>query len=82
VETMAVEQAPKGAIKIAEKLAKLIGPSLYGVDIKQKGDQFFIIEINDNPNIDTGVEDAFLKDKLYTEIMQVFLKGIQKSKMA
>jgi len=82
VETMAVEQAPKGAIKIAEKLAKLIGPSLYGVDIKQIGDQFFIIEINDNPNIDTGVEDAFLKDKLYTEIMQVFLKGIQKSKMA
>ncbi|MFQ3212530.1 MAG: glutathione synthase/RimK-type ligase-like ATP-grasp enzyme [Marivirga sp.] len=80
VETMAVEQAPKGVIKIAETLSKLIGTSLYGVDIKQKEDKFFIIEINDNPNIDTGVEDAFLKDKLYTQIMEVFLKRIQQSK--
>ena len=80
VETLAVEHAPKGAIKIAESLSKLIGNSLYGVDIKQKDDKFYIIEINDNPNIDAGVEDNFLKDKLYTQIMEVFLKRIQQSK--
>ncbi len=81
VETFAVERVPKGVIKIAENLSKLIGNSLYGVDIKQKDDEFYIIEINDNPNIDTGIEDAFLKDKLYTTIMEVFLKRIKQSKM-
>jgi glutathione synthase/RimK-type ligase-like ATP-grasp enzyme len=80
VETMPVELAPPALIKTAEKLSKLIGESLYGVDIKQKGNKFFVIEINDNPNIDTGVEDAVLKDKLYSKMMDVFLNRIQKSK--
>lgn len=80
VETLPVELAPPALIKTAEKLSKLIGESLYGVDIKQKGNKFFVIEINDNPNIDTGVEDAVLKDKLYNKIMDTFLERIQKSK--
>jgi glutathione synthase/RimK-type ligase-like ATP-grasp enzyme len=80
VETMPVELAPPALIKTAEKLSKLIGESLYGVDIKQKGNKFFVIEINDNPNIDTGVEDAVLKDKLYSKMMDVFLNRIQKTK--
>ncbi|WP_296618507.1 RimK family protein [Marivirga sp.] len=80
VETMPVEMAPPALIKTAEKLSKLIGESLYGVDIKQKGNKFYVIEINDNPNIDTGVEDAVLKDKLYSKMMDVFLSRIQKSK--
>ncbi|MGJ3237042.1 hypothetical protein [Marivirga sp.] len=80
VETLPVELAPPALIKTAEKLSRLIGNSLYGVDIKQKGNKFFVIEINDNPNIDTGVEDAVLKDKLYSKMMDIFLERIQKSK--
>jgi glutathione synthase/RimK-type ligase-like ATP-grasp enzyme len=80
VETLPVELAPPALIKTAEKLSKLIGNSLYGVDIKQKGNKFYVIEINDNPNIDTGVEDAVLKDKLYSKMMDIFLERIQKSK--
>jgi glutathione synthase/RimK-type ligase-like ATP-grasp enzyme len=80
VETLPVEMAPQALIKIAEKLSKLIGDSLYGVDIKQKGQKFYVIEINDNPNIDTGIEDAVLKDKLYLKMMDIFLERIQKSK--
>ncbi|MBK6265404.1 RimK family protein [Marivirga sp. S37H4] len=80
VETLPVEMAPQALIKMAEKLSKLIGDSLYGVDIKQKGQKFYVIEINDNPNIDTGIEDAILKDKLYLKMMDVFLERIQKSK--
>ncbi|WKK81880.2 RimK family protein [Marivirga arenosa] len=80
VETIPVELAPPALIKTAEKLSNLIGDSLYGVDIKQKGNKFYVIEINDNPNIDTGVEDAVLKDKLYSKMMDVFLNRIQKTK--
>ena len=28
-----------------------------------------VIEINDNPNIDFGVEDAYYGDLVYTEIL-------------
>lgn len=80
VESIPVDLAPKGLIKAATKLAGLIGNSLYGVDVKQKGNEFYIIEINDNPNIDTGMEDDILKDKLYLKIMEIFLRKIKQSK--
>ena len=39
--------------------------------------KFYVIEINDNPNIDSGVEDAFLREELYLRIMRVFLRRIE-----
>ncbi len=48
-----------------------------GVDMKEVDGKFYIIEINDNPNIDAGVEDVILKDKLYTTIIDVFLNRIK-----
>lgn len=80
VETLPVELAPPALIKTAVKLSNLIGPSLYGVDIKQVGNKFYVIEINDNPNIDSGIEDAVLKDKLYERIMEQFLRKVRQSK--
>jgi hypothetical protein len=35
------------------------------------------MEINDNPNVDAGNEDAVLGDPLYEEIMRVFLRRIE-----
>jgi hypothetical protein len=29
------------------------------------------MEVNDNPNIDAGIEDAVLKEELYLRIMRV-----------
>lgn len=75
-ETLPVELAPRKLLSIALKAAKLIGDGLYGLDIKQVGGQFYVIEINDNPNLDCGWEDAVIKDDLYTRIMEVFLKRI------
>ncbi|MFZ5759879.1 MAG: RimK family protein [Thermodesulfobacteriota bacterium] len=75
--TLPVEHAPVGLIRTALKAANLIGAGLYGVDIKQIGAKFYVIEINDNPNIDAGVEDAVLKDELYMRIMRVFLRRIE-----
>jgi hypothetical protein len=39
-----------------------------------------VIEVNDNPNIESRVEDIVLKDDLYRRIMSVFLNRIERSK--
>jgi glutathione synthase/RimK-type ligase-like ATP-grasp enzyme len=75
---MAVEQAPSAAVKLAVKACGLIGNGLYGVDIKQKGDRFSVIEINDNPNIDSGVEDAHLDKVLYLRVMEHFYSEMER----
>jgi glutathione synthase/RimK-type ligase-like ATP-grasp enzyme len=79
-EVFAVEQAPPQLLQIALKAANLIGNGLYGVDLKQVGRQFYVIEINDNPSIDAGVEDRVLGDKLYQAIISVFLRRIERQK--
>jgi glutathione synthase/RimK-type ligase-like ATP-grasp enzyme len=77
VESISVDQAPAGLIRTALKATSLIGDSLYGVDMKEVDGKFYVIEINDNPNIDAGIEDKILKDKLYSSIMEVFLNKIK-----
>ncbi len=79
-ETLPVELAPRKAVTIAQKAADLIGDGLYGVDIKEADGQFVIIEVNDNPNIDSGVEDKVLRDELYRRIMESFLRRIERGK--
>ncbi len=76
-ETLPVELAPPQLIKTALNITHLIGNGLYGVDIKQIDKKFYVIEVNDNPSIDTGVEDAMVKDRLYTRIMEIFLNKIK-----
>jgi glutathione synthase/RimK-type ligase-like ATP-grasp enzyme len=80
VECIPIDQAPSGLLKTAIKATSLIGKGLYGVDMKEIGDKFYVIEINDNPNIDAGIEDKILKDKLYDTIMEVFLSKIKAEK--
>lgn len=76
-ETLPVELAPPQLIRTALNITHLIGNGLYGVDIKQIDKKFYVIEVNDNPSIDTGVEDAMVKDRLYTRIMEIFLNKIK-----
>lgn len=80
VESISVDQAPSGLLKTALKATALIGKSLYGVDMKEVDGKFYVIEINDNPNIESGTEDKILKDKLYSAIMDVFLNKIKSDK--
>jgi glutathione synthase/RimK-type ligase-like ATP-grasp enzyme len=80
VECISVDQAPAGLIKTALRATSLIGKGLYGVDMKEKDGRFYVIEVNDNPNIDAGTEDKVLKDKLYSMIMEVFLNKIKTSR--
>lgn len=77
-ETLPVELAPKQVVRTALRAANLIGDGLYGVDLKQIGRHCYIVEINDNPNIETTVEDAALGDTLYQRIMYGFLKRLER----
>ncbi|MEZ6068185.1 MAG: RimK family protein [Planctomycetaceae bacterium] len=79
-ETVPVEMAPRKAVSVALKAANLIGNGLYGVDVKESGGKFTVIEVNDNPNIDSGVEDQVLRDELYRRILEVFLRRIEERK--
>lgn len=75
--TLDVEEAPREVIDIAVKAAGLIGDGLYGVDLKQNDRGVHVIEINDNPSLDLGVEDLKLKDELYRLIMREFLRRLE-----
>lgn len=77
-EAIPIEKVPESIIEMALKATKLIGNGLYGVDIKSKDNINYIIEINDNPNIDYGIEDTILGDHLYQEIMTYFLQRIRR----
>jgi len=74
---LAVGEAPDIVVKAAMRAANLVGDGLYGVDLKQSGDRCYVIEINDNPNIDAGNEDGVLKDALYREVLGVFLRRMR-----
>lgn len=77
-ETIPLHEVPDAIIKTALKASRLIGDSLYGVDIKSHGDKHFVIEVNDNPNVDFGIEDQILGEALYHQIMAVFLQRIRR----
>lgn len=80
-DTLPIDEVPKKAINIAVKAANLIGKGLYGVDIKEVNGSFYIIEVNDNPNIDAGVEDAYLGDALYEQVMTAIINRIDHKKL-
>ncbi|HJV75519.1 MAG TPA: RimK family protein [Noviherbaspirillum sp.] len=79
-EAFSVGEVPDEVVAIAVQAANLIGDGFYGVDLKQVGNQYYVIEINDNPNVDAGNEDAVLNDALYREVMGVFRKRIEARK--
>jgi glutathione synthase/RimK-type ligase-like ATP-grasp enzyme len=76
VEAVALSEAPPVVVSLAERAASLIGDGFYGVDVKERQGSALVIEINDNPNVDAGCEDAVLKDELYLSVMRWFRKRL------
>ena len=80
-KTFPVRDAPNDVVKLALKATAPIGDGLYGVDLKQIGDRVVVIEMNDNPSIDAGVEDAYLGEDLYRRIMEEFLRRMERKRL-
>ena len=66
-------EAPPAVIDVGLRAAQLIGNGLYGVDIKETAEGLFVVEVNDNPNIEHGIEDAAEKDQVWIELTKWFI---------
>ncbi|WP_300432558.1 RimK family protein [uncultured Thalassolituus sp.] len=75
-DAFAIDKVPKNVIRTALKAAKCMGSGFYGVDLKASGDRAVIIEVNDNPSIDMGVEDLHSGNMLYQQIMGTMLRKL------
>ena len=79
--TMPVREAPAEVVKAALRATAPIGDGLYGVDIKGDGKRLAVIEVNDNPNIDAGIEDAYLGEDLYRRIIEEFVRRLERKRL-
>jgi glutathione synthase/RimK-type ligase-like ATP-grasp enzyme len=71
-QTIPLGEAPPAVVDIGLRAAQLIGDGLYGVDIKETQDGIFVVEVNDNPSIEHGVEDQAEKDQVWIELTRWF----------
>lgn len=76
-ETLPTFEVPKHVLDAAVKSANVVGKGLYGVDLKQKDNQVYVIEVNDNPSIDHKVEDLYLGNELYMLVMSEFQRRLE-----
>jgi glutathione synthase/RimK-type ligase-like ATP-grasp enzyme len=76
-DTLPTFEVPKPVLDAAINACKFIGNGLYGVDIKQSQNHTYVIEVNDNPSIESDVEDKYLGKALYEQIMQVFVERLE-----
>ncbi len=73
-ENIPLEDVPKPIVEMALKATRLIGRGLFGVDLKEINGHPLLIEVNDNPNIDRGIEDLLLGDLIYEKIIRSLLR--------
>lgn len=76
-DTLPTFEVPRKVLDAALKAAAVIGDSLYGIDIKEHEGKAYVLEVNDNPSIDQGVEDKYLGKELYMQIMSEFLRRME-----
>ena len=77
VRGVPIDQANPLLLKTAAEAAAAVGKGIYGVDLKQIGDKFVVIEVNDNPTILAGDEDQKAHG-LYERLVN-YLVGDQES---
>ena len=75
-----LKDAPREVIDIAVRAARCIGDGLYGVDLKETPDGVFVIEVNDNPNLDHGCEDSGEKDEVWVRLTQWFIDRLERQR--
>ncbi len=79
-DAVSLEDVPETVLSTAVRASLVIGQGLYGVDLKLIDGQARIIEVNDNPNIDFGVEDLLAGQSVYNAIMELLRARIVASK--
>lgn len=80
VEAVPRAYAPREVVRLACRASRLVGAGLYGVDLKETAEGPVVIEVNDNPNIDTGYDDAADGNVLFEEIVDHFLDLVERAR--
>jgi len=78
-EPVSMERLPSAVKKSAIDAAAAIGSGLYGVDVKETPDGIFVLEVNDNPDIDGNAEASIDPESVYGTIMQTLISRAQAS---
>ncbi len=73
VKAFELENANPRLLETAVRAGSAIGDGLYGVDLKQVGDDFVVIEVNDNPTIAANEEDR-KAPLLYEKVVRYLMK--------
>jgi len=76
-ETLPVADVPPAVLDCALRAARAVGDGLYGIDLKEVDGSPLLIEVNDNPNLESGVEDAVLGDALYDRIVASLRRRVE-----
>jgi glutathione synthase/RimK-type ligase-like ATP-grasp enzyme len=78
IKTFTLKTAPPEVVETAVRAARCIGDGLYGVDLKETEHGVFVMEVNDNPNLDHGCEDTGEKDEVWVRLTQWFLDRLER----
>ncbi|MDD1675551.1 MAG: RimK family alpha-L-glutamate ligase [Methanomicrobiales archaeon] len=65
-------EVPPRIVDTALQAADAIGTGLYGVDIKEKDEQVYVIEVNDNPSLEGGEDEYY--PRIYEQIISYLLR--------
>jgi len=76
-QALPVADVPRVVLEAALAATRGIGDGLYGVDIKQTPQGIFVMEVNDNPNIYSGLEDEITKGDLYRTLLLEFVRRLE-----
>lgn len=88
-DCMPIAEAPSAIVDAALKAVLAVvgdphapvgqqAPGLFGVDVKEVAGDPFVIEVNECPNIDHGVEDQAMGDDLYRAIIGSLERSIER----
>ncbi len=75
-----VDEVPVMVLEVAQSAAKLIGNGFYGVDIKERDGKVYVMEVNDNPNVESGVEDGVIGSSLYQILLTEIIRRVEQSR--
>ncbi len=79
VEAVPRSRADAEVVAVACTAAGILGDGLYGVDLKDTPDGVVVIEVNDNPNLDFGQEDAADGEVIYEDLLRYFGERVDRA---
>lgn len=72
-----LDLVPAKIVATAVRACDVIGKGLYGVDLKAIDSGPVVIEVNDNPSLEAGVEDKLLRDELWERLAETFYRRME-----